>query len=111
MGMNPLQQLFGGMGNGGNGMGGMNQNMMWGMLQQVMSGKMNPQQALGQMGGQIQNMSIDEYNKQVLGMATQFNNMYGNKEGSITNVLLNSGLTVNQLNQAIQQFKSSNGIK
>lgn len=111
---NPLQQLFNNLnknnGNGGNGGFNMSPQQMMGMLQQMMSGQLNPQQAMGQMGGQVKNMSLEEYNKQVLGMATQFNNMYGDRDGSLTSIILNSGLTIGQLQEAINYYKATKGI-
>lgn len=109
MAVNPLQQLFGMMGNS-NGNMGMNPQMLMSMLQQMMSGKLNPQQAINQMGGQIQNLSLDDYNKQVLAMATQFNQMYGDKDGSLTSIILNSKLTVGQFKEAIELYKQIKGI-
>lgn len=105
---NPLQQLFGNMNrnnNGGN-RSGFNMNPMQ-MMQMLMSGQMNPQQLMSQVGGQINQMPVQDYNQQVLQMATQFDNMYGNKQGTLTNILLNSGLSIGELDEAIKLYKQN----
>lgn len=122
MAMNPLNQMFNG---GGNRMPQMPQNGMGGMMpgmgngggipgmrnpQQMMQTFMNMMNNKGGNGGQqmqqmLQNVSPDEYNKYLLQALTKFDEIYGKREGTLTHILFNSGLSIEQLQEAIAQYK------
>lgn len=97
---NPLNAMFN---NGGNAMQrpGMNPQQMMQMLKQMMG---SPKAAQQQVSGMLSNMSIDDYNKYILQALTQFDELYGKKEGTLTHILFNSGLSIEQLSDAIQQY-------
>lgn len=107
--MNPLNQMFSGMmnpmrGSTPNGMPGM------GNPQQMMQMFMNMMQGGGNGGPEIQNIlanvSVDDYNRYLLQALTKFDDIYGKKEGTLTHILFNSGLTIEQLQDAIVSYKS-----
>ena len=48
--------------------------------------------------------TYSDNNKYILQALTQFDELYGKKEGTLTHILFNSGLSIEQLSDAIQQY-------
>ena len=116
--MNPLNQMFNGVQNGMGGMPGMGGGMPgmggfpgMGNPQQMMQMFMNMMNGSGNGGQEVQNMlknvSVDDYNKYLLQALTKFDDIYGKKEGTLTHILFNSGMTIEELQIAVNQYKAT----